>query len=88
MAQFHAGVQLAFILHFAWPPTGVDLRFLWSIIKLIRTQGDACFHRLATQRKSAEVDSLQVVCICVKFTASCDLHELESPFGHPSQVRT
>ena len=83
---------LAFNVRFIWPPTCVDLRWLWSSSNFVR-KSTRDFHRLATQRKSTQVDHKSTVhWICVKFTTFCDLRELvrwlTNPFGRPSQVRS
>ena len=52
--------QVAFNLRFVWPPTWVNLRGFettWVDLRAqIRKQVDPRFHRLATQRKSTQVD--------------------------------
>ena len=68
-----------------------DLRWLWSSSNSYR-KSTQVFHRLATQRKSTQVDRNSTVYTDVKFMTFCDLRELArrlgNPFGHPSQIRT
>ena len=95
----YALAKRALNLRFIWPTTCVDLhrlattcvdlRWLWSSSNL-----DASRRKFSPFGHPTQVDTSwsQVHCICVKFTAFCDLRELASrfanPFGHPSQVRT
>ena len=57
----------------------------------IRTQVNAIFSPFGLPTL-VDTSQSQVICMCVKCTAFCDLRELVSrltnSFGHPSQVRT
>ena len=90
--KFSTCVQLAFHLatHLCWlAMTCNNLRWLWSSSNSYTSQ-----HKFSPFGHPTQVNTswLQVNCICVKFTAFCDLRKLVSrlanPFGHPSQVHT
>ena len=77
------------LLLFVWPPTCIDLHWLWSSSYLFVCKSTKKFHCLATQRKSRQVDH--------KFLYMCDIYGfmwlewtcgLANPLGHPSQVFT
>ena len=72
LTQVNASFGLAFNLHFVWPPTCVDLR--WLALTCVD------FGR-AQIRTQVDTSWSQVNCICVKFTTFCDLLWLASPFG-------
>ena len=77
-------------LRFVWPPTCVDLHRLATTCvdfgrAQIWTQVDASFfYRLATQRKSTQVDTnyMREMYGFLRLAS-----RLANPFGHPSQVR-
>ena len=62
----------------------------WARIR--RRKSTHVFQRLATQRKSTQVDRKSTVYAWNKCATLCNLCEIASrlanPFGHPSQVRT
>ena len=97
-SQRKTSVRLVSNLRFVWPATCVVLHGLALTLvelKFVR-KSTQVFHRLATKRKSTQVDRKSTVYDWnLRLFATCELelelelaNRLANLFGHPSQVRT